>query len=336
MLFVIACIIGLLAVEGYLRYFNPQVIMPRYVESSSYGIRKNIDNIRGFHKTSEFEYIFNTNSQGFRGLKEYKIEKRDDVKRIIVLGDSVALGHGVADDETFSFVLEKMLNEKGIKSEVINMGVSGFGTAEELIQYENLSKNYRPDVIILSYFPNDPYNNAVSGLYKLINSRLIKDNNSYEPALRIRDNLNRLPFYNFLAQHSHLLNFLRNYFSQQYIKKLGRARNVWEGNPDNPDDHIENEYLELTAALLNRFKEVCANDKVKLIFLDIPQKNLKSNFPYRLVTEDDDSKIVSIAPAMLEEIRSDSNNNNPLWYEVDGHPTANGHALIAKELYRHL
>jgi hypothetical protein len=81
----------------------------------------------------KWKHSFNTNSQGFRGTKEYSLKKPDNKYRIIVLGDSVTIGHGVEDDETYSAVLERELSK--IKpTEVINMAVSGFGNAEELIQ----------------------------------------------------------------------------------------------------------------------------------------------------------------------------------------------------------
>ncbi len=153
-LIIITCIIVLTIGEIYFRLFKPQSIVPRYVETSSYGIRKNIGNVRGKMITSEYKHKFNTNSQGFRGKREYSLEKPPNTNRIVVLGDSVTLGHGVEDEETFSAVLEKRLSQ--IKpTEVINMGVSGFGTAEELIQLRNVGLKYNPDLAILAYFPND-------------------------------------------------------------------------------------------------------------------------------------------------------------------------------------
>ena len=50
-----------------------------------------------------------------------------DEKVISILGDSIAMGWGVNDDETFSYNLQKLVDKK-----VINLGVSSYGTIREI------------------------------------------------------------------------------------------------------------------------------------------------------------------------------------------------------------
>jgi acyl-CoA thioesterase-1 len=45
--------------------------------------------------------------------------------RIVVLGDSLAAGLGLAESEAFPAVLERRLRERGLSVEVVNAGVSG-------------------------------------------------------------------------------------------------------------------------------------------------------------------------------------------------------------------
>ena len=69
---------------------------------------------------------------------------------IVVLGDSITMGWGVNDDETFSYKLEKLLNKK-----VYNLGVSSYGTVRE-IKKLLLSPYYKNSkTIIIQYHPND-------------------------------------------------------------------------------------------------------------------------------------------------------------------------------------
>ncbi len=69
---------------------------------------------------------------------------------ILVLGDSVAMGWGVDDQETFSFKLEKLINKK-----VYNLGVSSYGTIREIKKLK-LSPYYeKSKTIIIQYHPND-------------------------------------------------------------------------------------------------------------------------------------------------------------------------------------
>src|SRR5262245_20239427 len=60
------------------------------------------------------------------GLRGSEIaEKSAGRTRILTLGDSYTFGSGVADDETFSAVLEKELGPERV--EVVNAGVPGYG-----------------------------------------------------------------------------------------------------------------------------------------------------------------------------------------------------------------
>lgn len=70
--------------------------------------------------------------------------------RIIVLGDSQAMGWGVQDDQTFASVLAA---DYGF--EVVNMGVSSYGTARELLRLRREFDLHRGDIVFIQYHPND-------------------------------------------------------------------------------------------------------------------------------------------------------------------------------------
>ena len=74
-----------------------------------------------------------TNSKGVRSDREIPYEKPAGVKRIVVLGDSYGMGYEVTLEDSFLGVMERRLQESGIEAEVVNLSVSGHGTAEELI-----------------------------------------------------------------------------------------------------------------------------------------------------------------------------------------------------------
>lgn len=71
-------------------------------------------------------------------------------KGIAVIGDSVAMGWGVNDNETFSYFLEKKL-----KRPVYNLAVSGYGTIRELIYLKSKINLSNIDTIIIQYHYND-------------------------------------------------------------------------------------------------------------------------------------------------------------------------------------
>lgn len=91
------------------------------------------------------------NGAGFRD-RDHAKEKRSGVKRVVVLGDSVTEGSGVEADEIFSSRLQQLL---GPWHEVINLGMSGLNTPQEVHVLEVEGLGYNPDVVILNFVLND-------------------------------------------------------------------------------------------------------------------------------------------------------------------------------------
>jgi hypothetical protein len=96
------------------------------------------------------------NSRGYRGPL-HEGPPRQGVRRIVMLGDSITFGTGVSDGETFSDRLDAL---PGL--EVVNLGVDGYGTDQELIRLEREGLAYRPRVVVLNFcLRNDYFDNAL-------------------------------------------------------------------------------------------------------------------------------------------------------------------------------
>jgi lysophospholipase L1-like esterase len=95
------------------------------------------------------------NSNGFRGEE---LESKKSNFRIAVLGDSIVYGYGMKEKDTFPEKLEKNLKEKGLDSEVLNFGVLGYNTNQEVTAYFEKVKDLDPDLIIVGYVLNDAEN----------------------------------------------------------------------------------------------------------------------------------------------------------------------------------
>lgn len=112
----------------------------------------------------EGEAFVRINSAGLRD-REHAIPKPDHVLRIAVLGDSFAEAMQVPMEDTFWAVLEREIRActavAGREPEVINFGVSGYGTAQELIMLRRRVWAYAPDFVLLAITPtNDIRNNS--------------------------------------------------------------------------------------------------------------------------------------------------------------------------------
>lgn len=95
------------------------------------------------------------NSLGYRDY-EHTVLKVPGVYRIAVLGDSVAKGFGTERHEgTFPSVLERKLTEGGARAEVLNFGVEGYNTQQEVETLRDRALAYSPDLVVLAYVLND-------------------------------------------------------------------------------------------------------------------------------------------------------------------------------------
>jgi hypothetical protein len=104
------------------------------------------------------------NSDGLRD-REHAKSKPANTVRIAVLGDSFAEAMHVPMEQTFWSLLERRLQEcqafPGKNVEVINFGVSGYGTAQELLTLRQKVWDYSPDFVVLAFTTfNDIYDNS--------------------------------------------------------------------------------------------------------------------------------------------------------------------------------
>lgn len=119
--------------------------------------------VSGWWKQEGQAYI-KINSDGLRDYEHSK-EKPQKTFRIAVLGDSYAEAFQVPIEKAFWSVMEKELRGcrilAGLKPEAINFGVSGYGTAQELLTLRHKAWQYSPDVIVLAFLTgNDIRNNS--------------------------------------------------------------------------------------------------------------------------------------------------------------------------------
>jgi len=114
--------------------------------------------------TREGRAYVRINGQGLRDV-EHTLAKPPGVIRIAVLGDSFAEALQVELEQTFWRVMARRLETcpsfAGHDVEVINFGVSGYGTAQELLTLRRRALRYAPDVVLLLFTTgNDVRNNS--------------------------------------------------------------------------------------------------------------------------------------------------------------------------------
>jgi lysophospholipase L1-like esterase len=103
----------------------------------------------GIFETAQFRTFVRINQKGLRD-REHSYERPNDSRRVLVLGDSFAWGYGVEETQRFSQLLET-----SVDAEVINAGVSGYSTDQELLWFRSEGVKYDPDLVILVFTGND-------------------------------------------------------------------------------------------------------------------------------------------------------------------------------------
>jgi lysophospholipase L1-like esterase len=103
-----------------------------------------------------YRVVYRFNGLGCRG-PDYAIPKPEGTIRILALGDSYMLGAGVHEQDALPARLDSLLARRsdGLRYEVINCGVSGYGTREERLFYERHARRYQPDIVLLALVFND-------------------------------------------------------------------------------------------------------------------------------------------------------------------------------------
>jgi len=171
------------------------------------------------------------NSDGFRD-REFSIHKPRDAFRIIALGDSMTFGLGLDIEDTWPKQLENKLNalNNSINYEVLNFGVPGYNTFEEVEMFKEKGIKYNPDMILLGFLVNDILNNTrmveiINNLRSVENLNLRKDI-SREASLAILANdiqqkeINNRPFNDTWNIVEDSIDFLINYSKQKNVKLL--------------------------------------------------------------------------------------------------------------------
>ncbi len=249
----------------------------------------------------------NINSLGFRD-REYTIEKTKNKKRIIFLGDSHTFGWGVPFEGLFTKQLEKMLNKKGDKYEVINMGVGNYNSTMELELFKLKGLKLDPDMVILMYFIND-----------------------VEPIPRKKS----FSEY-FIIKHSYFFAFLFDRFSKS-ITRFDKNF-TWDKYYSALYSSKNSQNLASNRKSIKELVELCKKNNIEILIVNIPELHMLKEYPFPYATEyirglakEEDVPFLDLLPSFTEyEPKS-------LWVSLeDPHVNAKAHAIIAQQIYKEI
>jgi lysophospholipase L1-like esterase len=246
-----------------------------------------------------------TNSEGFRD-NEYARGKPPGKMRIAMIGDSFVLGWGVPFEDTMAKVLERELNAPGDRFEVINMGVGNYDSVMELELFKLKGLAFRPDIVLLVYFVNDP-----------------------EPPQRISQ----------LGYYVKRSSYLGAFFFDRYMKFRARLDKDF-----NWKDYYASLYTEGTPDLIasqdaiRELARLCRDEGIQLFIVSYPELHELNPYPLPMATDhirnlaqESEVPFLDLLPAFAPEEPSS------LWVSMeDTHGNVKASRLAAHAMYEAL
>lgn len=312
-----------------------------------------------------------TNSDGFVGF-DYPLEKSSNTLRLAMLGDSFIEAFQVDFESNFVYLLERNLRKKyggEEKIEVMNFGVGGQGTMEELLRYEYYIKKYQPDFIFVFFFPNDLENNQ----YYLSSRELILKNNYQWKDIKLsnaNNNVARKDFKFKLINNFRVVRYLddlvrKNALLSRLAVKLGLQHAGIMGLPRNgihpaffmyqsPLPTNQKIIYDFTADIIKFFKERALENNTKLVIIYLPEAVQTNDLLWQekqrvLPALNDSEWDINQPNNFLKEVAEKNaiyffdltpvfsayysqNSQNSLYNNKEGHFNEEGHRLTANAL----
>ena len=161
------------------------------------------------------QITYEGNELGFRDSEwSNSSDAAEDSIKIMVFGDSHTAGHGVPENVRYSDLLQASL---GPKFQVFNFAVAGWGIDQMYLAFKTHFKEFRPQVVIFAYIPND----------------LLRSLESYRPAeqlekpsfdlehgsLKLRTSVSESAWAEYLLKHFYSINFFYKTLYKPYLAK---------------------------------------------------------------------------------------------------------------------
>lgn len=347
-------VVTLLAAEFALRAFHP---VPFSIEKNMYFIA---DPYTGYRLKPGSVGVFSggipaiANRNGHRS-DEIEPFKPVGVQRILVIGDSFTVGASVEQSETYSSVLQRLLNGdpvygKGTRFEVINAGVGGWNPFQYAQYYQHYGPELEPDWVIVGLFVGNDVLKVVDSLDRTMTAvmgRRVSRKAAASPWIGLRVALH---------EHSHLARLVLH----QSGPALSYHREVCDEIPnflvriEYGRRHVYRKDRPMLAVKVSRAVQQVARIKrladqagVRMLVVLLPDENQINPALQKRVFDDPDRYDLDLPQSLLVEQFGDAGidvldvlpsfrADSRCLYQNDTHWTAEGHALVAQQIYRTL
>lgn len=333
-----------------------------FYQSDKYISQIHVPGMRGRSIGKEFNVEMYINSHGYVG-KEYDYEKSPEVWRAIMLGDSMVEAMQVTPEDNFTSLVEQKLNDQSEGNyEVINMGVSNFGTVRSYLNLVNYGLKYNPDLVFYALaVTNDMSDNYME------QEEDATRNKSQSTSLKQR-------FKAFLINHSEFALYVRNKTNtsvplRKFFTKLGvisEYKNII--HEEDPTKELPIKYhiyaqedtdlftleWDKTKEYINKIKTTLETKGIDFVIVLIPARDqiyedswekVKESFealnmydldlakPQRVLKDyfdKEEIKYLDLYPVLKQASIDDEER---LYFIIDGHFAPRGHQVTGQAIY---
>lgn len=154
--------------------------------------------------SADITYSIKINRDGFR---DNEFSKGNDHLKIMVLGDSMTFGLETDQASIFTNLLEIELNSKlkPVPIDVMNFGITGFSTAQELLTLRKYGPEYKPGLVLLMLFEDNDFTDNITSF----------QGGRFAPHFRLKDD--KLIFYGCPSRSERILTWLRDHSTLFFV-----------------------------------------------------------------------------------------------------------------------
>ena len=237
--------------------------------------------------TKEGRALVTVNDQGRRD-RETTLHKPEGVYPPVVLGDSYSEAMQVEREQAYWSLLPERLAscgfQKGKTIEVLNFGVSGYGTAQEYVMLESQAIRYRPDLVLLQFTNgNDVGNNSFAldeeknrPFYVLERDGRLRIDESFSSARSFQDSISwSRELSRRASDRSRVLQLVRTVRAAPTIRKANAAESGIEQGLEPivltpPKDRLWQEAWQVTEGLIGMTAEYATRNGAQFMLFTVP------------------------------------------------------------------
>jgi len=293
----------------------------------------------------EYRQPVQINSDGFFD-DEYPEVPPPGVTRIAAIGDSYTAGFQVGRAYNYPDVLERLLNEEGLPGcpcEVLNFGLDGTGTVQQVAIFEQIALNYQPDIVVVAFHSTDLRDTQVGLVqrdlyrgYELV----YRDETGREELTRQVDALlsGGGGALRFAVQHSYLVRVLYNAWLKGTESTSPNLRDNRAATSFETVYTIE-EAQSLIVDGVERMAQTCEEVGCEVVFVVIPTKKQSKGEggpPFFVPITEALAKHGVRRMSLVKPVKRRAAQGEELFFEYDGHFNRDGYQLMAEEIAAHL